>query len=165
MQTPLDPQQQILFGPGGPFELVEEEVLGEKMEVIRGRPRSLREVLTNASGFGDAEYIVHDELRLSYREHEARVGSVARALRERFGVDGGVSFVPDCALHVEPERIHLPALRSDRPTIGVCLRLDRAARIAVAALIDYADLGPVMPSALWLEQSPGSGLRGGEPDD
>jgi len=52
-------------------------------------------------------------------------GSI-RMMRERFGVDGGVELVPDCALHVEPARVHLPQLAADRPTIGLCLRLDRA---------------------------------------
>ena len=31
-----------LTGPGAPFEIVEEEVLGQRMEVIRNRKRSLR---------------------------------------------------------------------------------------------------------------------------
>ena len=34
-----------LTGPGGPFELVEETVLGERMQVFKNRMRSLREML------------------------------------------------------------------------------------------------------------------------
>jgi len=47
-------------------------------------------------------------------------------LRERFGVEAPMSFVPDAALHVTPDRVHLPMLRPDRPKVGLCLRLDRA---------------------------------------
>ena len=33
------------MGPGAPFEIVEEEVLGERMQVIKNRRRSLRELV------------------------------------------------------------------------------------------------------------------------
>lgn len=78
-----------LTGPGGPFELVEEEVLGQRMTVIKGRARSLRELLAASAAHGEREYIVHGERRISYAEHLAQVGSVARALSERYGVGPG----------------------------------------------------------------------------
>ena len=53
----------------------------------------------------------------SVREH----GS-ARMLREAFEVDHEVDVVPDCALHVEP---HYVDLSDKRPSVAVCLRLDR----------------------------------------
>ncbi|MEQ8456427.1 MAG: polysaccharide pyruvyl transferase family protein [Sandaracinaceae bacterium] len=56
----------------------------------------------------------------SVREH----GSVKK-LEEAFGVTEGVSFVPDCALHVEPARVHLPRLDPSRKSLGLCLRIDR----------------------------------------
>ena len=56
----------------------------------------------------------------SVREH----GSVKK-LEEAFGVSEGVSFVPDCALHVEPARVHLPRLDPSRKSLGLCLRIDR----------------------------------------
>ena len=34
-----------LTGPGGPFEIAVESVLGERMQVFKNRPRSLRELL------------------------------------------------------------------------------------------------------------------------
>ena len=78
-----------LTGPGGPFELTEETVLGERMRVFRTRHRSLRELLMESAIHGEKEYIVHGERRISYAEHVRRVASVARALAERFDVRPG----------------------------------------------------------------------------
>jgi acyl-CoA synthetase (AMP-forming)/AMP-acid ligase II len=78
-----------LTAPGGPFETVVEPVLGEPAAVFRQRPRSLVEVLAASRAHGDAEYVVCDGLRLSYAEHVQRVASVARALRDLFGVGPG----------------------------------------------------------------------------
>jgi len=84
-----DEIQAKLTGPGGPFEIVLEEVLGERMQVLRSRPGSLRELLAGAGAHGAAEYIVHGERRLSYAELLRRVASVARALSERHGIRKG----------------------------------------------------------------------------
>jgi acyl-CoA synthetase (AMP-forming)/AMP-acid ligase II len=78
-----------LTGPGGPFEIVEEEVLGERMRVFKNRARSLRELLAASAAHGDKEYLVHGERRVGYAQHLARVGSVAAALRERYGIAKG----------------------------------------------------------------------------
>jgi long-chain acyl-CoA synthetase len=78
-----------LTGPGAPFEIVVEPVLGEPMSVFRERPRSLREVLAASAGLGEAEYLVWGEERISFAAHVRRVAAVAKALRERFGVRPG----------------------------------------------------------------------------
>ena len=78
-----------ITAPGGPFELVEEKVLGEPMAVFKQRARSLRELVENSVGFGDGEYRVYEDHRISFAEHERIVASVARALEERFGVGPG----------------------------------------------------------------------------
>ena len=79
-----------LTGPGGPFEIVEESVLGEVMPVFKDREPHLRAILEKSAAFGDAEYIVCDDgRRISFAEHAAIVASVAKGLRERFGVGKG----------------------------------------------------------------------------
>jgi len=86
--------EEQLTGPGGLFEVVEEEVLGERLQVVKHRARSLRELLGNASGFGDAEYAgftddgVHFR-RYSFAEHTQLVASTAVVLRDEFGVGPG----------------------------------------------------------------------------
>jgi acyl-CoA synthetase (AMP-forming)/AMP-acid ligase II len=81
--------EQRLLGPGGPFEIGVEDVLGEPLAVFKGRARSLRELLERSATFGDKEYVVYEGRRLSYAAHLRAVASVARALEERFGVGRG----------------------------------------------------------------------------
>ncbi|GLW99196.1 class I adenylate-forming enzyme family protein [Microtetraspora sp. NBRC 16547] len=78
-----------LTGPGGDFELVEEDVLGARMQVFKNRARSLGEVLADSARFGDRDYIVTASERLSFAEHLAQVASLATALRDEYGVRPG----------------------------------------------------------------------------
>ena len=78
-----------LTGPGAPFEIVEEEVLGARHAVFKERRRSLREYVEAASAFADREYLVNDERRITFAQHERLVASVAAALRDQHGVQPG----------------------------------------------------------------------------
>ncbi|WP_063014544.1 class I adenylate-forming enzyme family protein [Nocardia nova] len=78
-----------LTGPGGRFELVEEEVLGARMPVLRHRRRAVAELLADSVRFGDRDYLVTEDRRLSYREHAAAAAALAAALREEYGVGRG----------------------------------------------------------------------------
>ena len=78
-----------LTGPGGPFELAHEPVLGESMPVFAKRVRSLRDLLSQSALHGDNEYMVMGEQRISYAEHLRRVASTARCLSEKYGVKPG----------------------------------------------------------------------------
>ena len=81
-----------LLAPGAPFEMADEDVLGEAMQVFVQRARSLRQLLEQAGRFGDSDYAVfHDVGRrraLTFADHERRVASVAAALADR-GVGAG----------------------------------------------------------------------------
>src|SRR5688572_20522386 len=78
-----------LTAPGGPFEIVEELVLGERMPVFKNRPRSARELLIESAAFGDAEYLVHGQQRLTFRAHLDAVAAVAAVLHDEYGVAKG----------------------------------------------------------------------------
>ena len=79
-----------LLSPGSPFELTEEVVLGETMQVYKARARSLRQILEQSAAHGDKDYIVFsDGRRWTFKEHLADVASVAAALHERYGVRKG----------------------------------------------------------------------------
>ena len=81
-----------LLAPGAPFEMADEDVLGEVMQVFVQRARSLRQLLAQAGRFGDSDYAVfHNGGRrraLTFADHERRVASVAAALADR-GVGAG----------------------------------------------------------------------------
>jgi len=79
-----------LIAPGGPFEMIEEEVLGESMRVYKSRAKSLRELVERSEAFGDAEYLVFgDGRRWTYAQHLKDVASVAAALRQQHGIGPG----------------------------------------------------------------------------
>ncbi|MGV9614928.1 class I adenylate-forming enzyme family protein [Nocardia xishanensis] len=95
MTKSMDPQALAatvigrLTGPGGAFEMTVEDVLGAPLPVMKHRGRALREVLAASAALGDREYLVTEDRRLSYAEHAAEVGALARALRDRYGVGKG----------------------------------------------------------------------------
>jgi acyl-CoA synthetase (AMP-forming)/AMP-acid ligase II len=92
MSAPADAArsaEERLTAPGGPFAMVEEEVLGERLRVFQSRAGSLRELLARSSGFGDKEYVVYEGRRLRFDRHLRAVASVARALEQRYGVGHG----------------------------------------------------------------------------
>jgi len=78
-----------LAGAGEPFEIVAEDVLGERMDVYRNRSRSLREVLARSAAHGDALYVVCGDERVTYAEHLQRVAAFASVLRDEYGVGRG----------------------------------------------------------------------------
>lgn len=84
-----DEIQAQLTGPGAPFEIALEEVLGERMPVFKNRMRSLREMLAASAAHGDAEFIVAGDRRISYAEHLRLVGRAAHALAERYDLRPG----------------------------------------------------------------------------
>ncbi|GGO72753.1 fatty acid--CoA ligase [Nonomuraea cavernae] len=103
MGTPTDPRTAAmeimtrLTGPGGEFELAEEEVLGARMTVFANRRRNLGEVLAESVRFGERDYVVTADGRLSFAEHARQVASLARALREDHGVRPGDRVAIDAA--------------------------------------------------------------------
>ncbi|MFO0689590.1 MAG: class I adenylate-forming enzyme family protein [Myxococcota bacterium] len=87
---PFEQAVATLTGPGGPFELVHEDVNGHRLPVFKNRFRSLRDLLARSVQFGDAELAVWDSgPRWTFREHERLVASVAAALKAKHGVGPG----------------------------------------------------------------------------
>ncbi|MFN8028065.1 MAG: class I adenylate-forming enzyme family protein [Acidimicrobiia bacterium] len=80
-----------LTAPGGAFELVEEEVLGEPMLVLKQRPKSLRDVLlAGAERFGDRDvYVWSDGRRSTFAGLVGEVAEVANGLAAEYGIGKG----------------------------------------------------------------------------
>ena len=73
----------VLTGPGGPMEIVRQQVLGADVQVYANRLRSMRDMLALAVGHGDKTFIVYGDRRLTYAQHEHRVHQIAQFLTER----------------------------------------------------------------------------------
>jgi long-chain acyl-CoA synthetase len=84
--------QQLLTGPGGPFEVVTEAVNGVEMKVYKERMRSLRQVaaLGGARGDGDgATFIVYGDRRIGFGEFLDGANSVSAVLAASCGIGPG----------------------------------------------------------------------------
>ncbi|MDQ2721930.1 MAG: acyl--CoA ligase [Actinomycetota bacterium] len=75
--------------PGTRFEVVEEDVRGHRMPVFKNRHRCLLEVLKESARYGDREYLVCGELRLTYAEHLRRVASLSQEMRLTYRIGKG----------------------------------------------------------------------------
>ena len=82
---------EVLTGPGQPYEMTEETVLGERVAVLRQRPRSVRQVLVDgcaAHGKDDC-YIFDEGERINFAQLKGLVASVATSLQDRYGIGPG----------------------------------------------------------------------------
>src|SRR5947209_3251205 len=86
-------QQQAhatLTAPGAPFEVVEEDVLGNRMKVYKQRFMSLGEVAAFAQTRGDNDtFLVYGDSRWSTGQFLREANSVGKALAEKCGVGQG----------------------------------------------------------------------------
>ncbi|MFE3541736.1 class I adenylate-forming enzyme family protein [Nocardia sp. NPDC059177] len=95
MTDVVDPQEFVakvaasLTAPGAPFEMTVEPVLGVPIPVLANRRRSLRELLEHSLRWGDRDYLITEDRRLSFVEHAAAAGVLATALAARYGVGKG----------------------------------------------------------------------------
>ncbi|WP_280358354.1 class I adenylate-forming enzyme family protein [Nocardia otitidiscaviarum] len=78
-----------LTGPGGPFELTVEEVLGAPVPLLADRARSLLELLEGSRAHGDRDYLVTAERTVTFAEHAEAAGALAAALAQRYGIGKG----------------------------------------------------------------------------
>lgn len=85
----MSSEEEALFGPGGPYEIAEEPVMGISMPVFRNRMRSARDLLEATEKFGEQDFLIQGERRVSFAEHRATATSFAHALREKYDVEPG----------------------------------------------------------------------------
>jgi len=78
-----------LTGPGAPFELGLEDVLGEQMLVFKNRPRSLCDVLAASEAYDENEFLLFGDRRVGYLEHRTQVAQLAHSLAEKYDVRSG----------------------------------------------------------------------------
>ncbi len=89
MPTPAEIRAQ-LTGPGGPFEVVVEEVNGRPLEVYKDRMRSLREIAAIGAARGDDNpFIVYGDQRIGFATFMGLANSMSLALVEGFGLEHG----------------------------------------------------------------------------
>ena len=87
----LSPEQRAeLMGPGAPFEIVEDDVQGARVQVFARRPPNLRAMLTEAgASFGDRPFLVFPQETISFADFPARVAAVADVLAREYNLERG----------------------------------------------------------------------------
>jgi long-chain acyl-CoA synthetase len=86
--TQADPALEQLTGPGGPFEIVVDDVLGQPTQVYKQRMRSLRELMEQSAARTGSDFLVQGEQRLTFGEHDRLARIVARSLAD-LGIERG----------------------------------------------------------------------------
>ncbi len=85
-KTALD----TLAGPGGPFELQEDDVLGARMLTFVNRPRSIIQLLQGAAErMGDKPYVIFPDREYTFASVLQPIAAVAAALRDQHGIGPG----------------------------------------------------------------------------
>jgi long-chain acyl-CoA synthetase len=69
-----------LTAAGAPFEVEEIEVRGQSLKSYKNVPRSIREFWLSSEQFGDRDYLVYQDERITYAEAHRLVGAVAHWL-------------------------------------------------------------------------------------
>ena len=77
-----------LTGPGGPFEVVTAEVLGNRIRTYKNAPPSVRDVWLGTRAFAERPYLHYGDETLTYEQAHAQVDAVAAWLAAR-GVKAG----------------------------------------------------------------------------
>jgi long-chain acyl-CoA synthetase len=78
-----------ITGPGGPFEITEALIRGERLRVFKDTPPSLRSLFDLARERGDQTFLVYEDESWSWAETMRHVDALAFALVHRFGVAPG----------------------------------------------------------------------------
>ncbi|MDR7348383.1 long-chain acyl-CoA synthetase [Enteractinococcus fodinae] len=81
--------QAELTAEGAPFETLEIDRDGVPVRAWKNAPPSVRAMVENSRAFGDQDFLVYDDERLTYREHFTRVAGLAKELMETYGIAKG----------------------------------------------------------------------------
>jgi len=83
--TEPDPVLAQFTGPGGPFEIVHEDVLGVETQVYAQRMHTMRELMAQSATRANLDFVVQgtdDSDRLTFGQHDARARAVAAGLAD-----------------------------------------------------------------------------------
>ncbi len=179
---PLEPDVRArILGPGSPFEIRRESVLGREVEVYAQRPRELGALMRLAPR--DVRFLVFPDVELSYGEALDRVGGLATTLHDEHAVRPGDRIAIASANSLEYVLTYWAAVAAGAVVVGLNgwwappelaygtelagpalvladeARLERLGRAGVraqslSAVVDAATPSAVLPEGLVAEDDP-----------
>jgi len=69
--------REELTGPGGQFEVTEEEILGNRIKTFKNQPPTIREFWLSTIAWGDRPYLIYEGEVLSYAQTHTQVNALA----------------------------------------------------------------------------------------
>jgi long-chain acyl-CoA synthetase len=78
-----------LTAPGQPFEIEEREIRGVLTRTWKHAPASLRSIFDRSAAHGDATFLVYEDDRLNFIEHNQMAAALAHRLRDDYGIEKG----------------------------------------------------------------------------
>jgi long-chain acyl-CoA synthetase len=85
----LEEANRTLTAPGQMFEMDEVEIRGVTTRVWKNAPDNLRVILEQSRGHGNQDFLVYEDERTNFEEHFRIASTLARTLRDRFGLTTG----------------------------------------------------------------------------
>jgi len=79
----------LAAGSGTPFELMEAEIRGVKMDIFKNCPPNLALVLQNARNFGDATFIIYEGEKWTFEKTMDQVDGLCHLLVNTYGIKKG----------------------------------------------------------------------------
>jgi len=77
-----------LTAPGAAFEITTETIRGNPCRAFATAPQTVRDLWLASAAYGDRDYLVYDDERITYAEAQRQVASIANWLRAH-GVQPG----------------------------------------------------------------------------
>ncbi|WP_374527587.1 class I adenylate-forming enzyme family protein [Novosphingobium sp.] len=84
----LEAARNELTGPGGVFEIVEQEIRGQMLRCYKNAPPTVRDFWLSTAAFADRDYLIYGDERITYAQAHEQVAAIAAWLIEQ-GVQPG----------------------------------------------------------------------------
>ncbi|AKM07719.1 class I adenylate-forming enzyme family protein [Pelagerythrobacter marensis] len=81
--------EAALTAPGAPWEMRSEAIGGRTLRTYVHGPRDMRRVIDDSRAYGDREFLIYREERVTFEAHWRAVQAFGRTLAEDFGVAKG----------------------------------------------------------------------------
>ncbi|MBX3494334.1 MAG: acyl--CoA ligase [Parvibaculum sp.] len=85
----IEEAHAFLTAPGSPFEMETVDIRGNKIRTYKNTPPSLRAIFDLGRAWGEREFIVYEDERLTYENHYRAATAFGRVLSEKYGVKKG----------------------------------------------------------------------------
>ncbi len=85
----IEESHRILTAKGMPFETEEIDIRGVMTRCWKNAHNSLREIFEKSRAFGDRDYLIYEDERLTYEDNYRRAVTLANRLIDDFGVKKG----------------------------------------------------------------------------